>query len=58
LRDRNPRALREAWADGVDAQPLSRVPAVAGLDIGVATPEEIALSIVAEMVEVRRRGQR
>jgi hypothetical protein len=29
----------------------------AGLDSGAVTLEEIALSIVAEMVEVRRRGQ-
>jgi xanthine dehydrogenase accessory factor len=47
--------LREA---GVDAERLARVRAPAGLDIGAVTPEEIALSIVAEMVEVRRRGQR
>ena len=51
-------ALREALATrGVDAERLARVRAPAGLDIGAVTPEEIALSIVAEMVEVRRRGQ-
>jgi xanthine dehydrogenase accessory factor len=51
-------ALREALAaGGVDPERLSRVRAPAGLDIGAVTPEEIALSIVAEMVEVRRRGQ-
>ena len=52
-------ALRAALAAaGVDPQRLARVRAPAGLDIGAVTPEEIALSIVAEMVEVRRRGQR
>jgi xanthine dehydrogenase accessory factor len=51
-------ALRAALADsGVDPGRLARVRAPAGLDIGAVTPEEIALSIVAEMVEVRRRGQ-
>jgi xanthine dehydrogenase accessory factor len=51
-------ALRAALADeGVDPARLARVRAPAGLDIGAVTPEEIALSIVAELVEVRRRGQ-
>jgi xanthine dehydrogenase accessory factor len=51
-------ALRDALAaKGVDRERLARVRAPAGLDIGAVTPEEIALSIVAEMVEVRRRGQ-
>ena len=51
-------ALREALAaEGVDPERLARVRAPAGLDIGAVTPEEIALSIVAEMVEVRRSGQ-
>jgi xanthine dehydrogenase accessory factor len=51
-------AVRDALAaGGVDAERLARVRAPAGLDIGAVTPEEIALSIVAEMVEVRRRGQ-
>jgi len=31
--------------------------ALAGLNFGAVTPEEIALSIVAEIIEVRRRGQ-
>jgi xanthine dehydrogenase accessory factor len=51
-------ALRAALAKaGVDRERLAGVRAPAGLDIGAVTPEEIALSIVAEMVEVRRRGQ-
>jgi xanthine dehydrogenase accessory factor len=48
-------ALRAALAaGGVDAERLARLRAPAGLDIGAVTPEEIALSIIAEIVAVRR----
>ena len=43
-------------SSGVSEHDLARVKAPAGLDIGAVTPEEIALSIVAELVAVRRRG--
>ncbi len=49
---------QELTEAGVDAARLEALHAPAGLDLGGITPEEIALSIVAEMVEVRRRGQR
>lgn len=48
----------ELAARGATAESLARLRAPAGLDLGAITPEEIALSIVAEMIEVRRRGQR
>jgi len=41
-------------AEGVSAQWLERVHSPVGLDIGALTPEEIAVSIVAEMIAVRR----
>ena len=41
---------------GADAQALSRLVAPAGLPIGAATAEEIALSILAQIVQVRRTG--
>ena len=47
--------LRES---GVDEAHLAGLKAPAGLDIGAITPEEIALSILAEIVQLRRRSQR
>ncbi len=44
--------------EGLDRERLARLRAPAGLDIGAITPEEIALSIIAEVVELRRRGSR
>ena len=46
-------ALRE---DGVAEELLGRVDTPAGLDIGARSPAEIALSILASIVEVRRRS--
>jgi xanthine dehydrogenase accessory factor len=41
---------------GVPADRLARLKAPAGLDLGAITPDEIALSILAEIVAVRRGG--
>src|SRR5436309_2259868 len=41
---------------GVPAEKLERVSAPAGLDLGAVTPEEIALSVMSEIVAVRRGG--
>jgi xanthine dehydrogenase accessory factor len=43
---------------GVPAQRLEAIHAPVGLAIGADTPEEIAVSIVAEMIAVRRAGSR
>jgi xanthine dehydrogenase accessory factor len=52
-------ALREKLvAEGLDAAAIDRVNAPAGLDLGAITPEEIALSILAEITVARRHGQR
>ena len=47
------KALREA---GVGEEQLARVYAPVGLDLGADTPEEIAVSIMAEMIMVRQGG--
>lgn len=47
------KALREA---GVPAEALARVRVPVGLPIGAETPEEIAVSVVAELIAWRRRS--
>ena len=42
--------------EGVPAERIERVHSPIGLDIGALTPEEIAVSIVAEMIAVRRNA--
>ncbi len=44
-------------ARGVDPQYLERVHAPIGLNIGADSPEEIAISIVAELIRERRLGK-
>ncbi len=39
---------------GIGEEHLQRIKVPAGLDIGATTPEEIALSIMAEIIQVRR----
>ena len=46
--------LGELKSDGVAQELLDRIDTPAGLDIGARTPEEIALSILAKIVAVRR----
>jgi xanthine dehydrogenase accessory factor len=48
------RVFEALAADGAPAEWLRRVRAPIGLQIGAVTPEEIAVSIVAELVAVRR----
>ena len=50
--------LRERLsAEGLPAEALHGVKAPAGLDIGAITPQEIALSILAEITQLRRQTQ-
>jgi xanthine dehydrogenase accessory factor len=52
-------ALRSKLAqNGIAADRLARLKTPAGLDLGAITPDEIAISILAEIIAVRRGGQR
>lgn len=49
-------ALELLRREGIPRERLLRVHAPIGLDVGAETPEEIAVSIAAEIVQVRRGG--
>jgi len=49
------RIFRRLAAQGADPRSLRRVKAPIGLDIGCRTPEEIAVSIAAQLIAHRRR---
>lgn len=50
--------FRELTREGLGPDRFDRVHSPIGLDIGAITPEEIAVSIVAELIAVRRRAER
>ena len=56
-RVRGAAVVAELQAEGVAPERLQALETPAGLDIGARTPEEIALSILARIVAVRRREQ-
>jgi len=49
-------ALKTKLATHVAPERLARLKAPAGFDLGAITPDEIAVSILAEIVAVRRKG--
>ena len=55
-RRRTKAALEELLKDGVPPERLRMVRSPIGLDVGAETPEEIAISIAAELVQARRGG--
>ena len=46
--------VRELGKEGIPAADFERIHAPMGLDIGAVSPEEIAISVTAEMIAVRR----
>ena len=48
--------LQHLVEDGIDPRAVERVHTPIGLDIGAETPEEIAVSIMAEIIRARRGG--
>jgi xanthine dehydrogenase accessory factor len=54
-RKRGAAVIEELRAEGVAEELLDAIETPAGLDIGARTPAEVALSIIARIVEVRRR---
>lgn len=55
-RRRTSTVLRHLYEEGFPKEALERVHTPIGLDIGAETPEEIAVSILAEIIMVRRGG--
>lgn len=54
-RKKNATVFQHLEEQGVSEQELKKVHAPIGIDIGAQTPEEIAVSIIAEIIQVRRR---
>lgn len=55
-RKRRDAVLEYLRGSGLPPEKLARLKCPAGLDLGAVTPDEIALSILAEIVQLRRRG--
>ncbi len=49
--------IKELEKEGMPREAFERLHAPMGLEIGAVTPEEIAVSVVAEMIAVRRRPE-
>jgi len=50
--------VRELVAEGLQPELFDRVYSPIGLDIGANTPEEIAVSVTAELIAIRRHAER
>jgi xanthine dehydrogenase accessory factor len=57
-RKRGAAVIDDLRTEGVPEELLQTLETPAGLDIGARTPAEVALSIVARIIEVRRAGSR
>lgn len=50
--------FRELTQEGLNPELFERVHSPVGLDIGAITPEEIAISVTAELIGIRRNAER
>jgi xanthine dehydrogenase accessory factor len=50
--------LERLTAQGIDPDTLKRIHAPVGLNLGASTPEEIALAILAEIIQVWHQQER
>jgi len=50
------RIFKDLLKEGISRERLEQVHAPIGLDLGAETPDEIALSIAAEMVMIRKKA--
>ena len=51
------RTLSELEAEGIPVEKLNNIFTPIGLDISAETPAEIAVSIMAEIIQVRHNGR-
>jgi xanthine dehydrogenase accessory factor len=49
--------VKELEKEGIPRASVERIYAPMGLEIGAVSPEEIAVSVVAEMISVRRNAE-
>jgi xanthine dehydrogenase accessory factor len=49
--------MKELEKEGIPRESFDRLFAPMGLEIGAVSPEEIAVSVVAEMIAVRRNAE-
>lgn len=52
---KNATVFQHLKEQGISAQELKKLHAPIGMDIGAQTPEEIAVSIIAEIIQIRRK---
>ena len=50
-------AFKQLLEEGYTPEQIERVSAPIGVDIGAVTPQEIGISILAQLIEVRRKGK-
>jgi xanthine dehydrogenase accessory factor len=57
-RKKNATVFQRLTGKGISREELDKVHAPIGIDINAQTPEEIAVSIIAEIIQVRRKKEK